>query len=213
MSASDANQAVQNLHRFASQMAQASPTKGDIQNRPNEIKSRIDLQDEHFTTQLDQVDNQVRTGLAENIAQSLRSYILEQLRKEIALEVTAQVKSQTHAILGDQSLRQQGIESQQHVASVEAFLKNSRARQRNSALKPQNREDPLVPLVQLDGTVSKRFPEDLDSLFMLNEAEIKELLKDYGQDSGYSRDGDINRFMEYIGIEFTIGQVPMPMLT
>jgi len=57
-----------------------------------------------------------------------------------------------------------------------------------------------------DGTVSRHYPKDLKSLFMLDAETTKALLFDYklpNSDSN-SQDHNLNRFMHFCGIQYQL---------
>lgn len=57
-----------------------------------------------------------------------------------------------------------------------------------------------------DGTVSRHYPKDLESLFKLDDEITKALMSDYKlpHSDSDSQDHNLNRFMRFCGVQYQL---------
>ncbi|KAG5715030.1 hypothetical protein E4T56_gene10456 [Termitomyces sp. T112] len=143
----------------------------------------------------------IREDFKVNIQNRLRQDISTRVKSEIALQVREQVNEQIREYI-PVPLQQQVLENRKQISDIKISLHNSEARARNSALKPTNFDEPLMPLYKLDGSKSHLNPADLRSLFAYDLDIAKELVRDFGMEADdHSLQVNYGRFMRHIGIE------------
>ncbi|KAF5384565.1 hypothetical protein D9757_006487 [Collybiopsis confluens] len=81
-------------------------------------------------------------------------------------------------------------------------LHNSESKRMNSFLREKNPHEPLQTICKSDGKVSEYFPKTLDELFNLDDKACKALVQDYGLEVSSSKDGNLNRFMVFAGVQY-----------
>ncbi|CCO34771.1 hypothetical protein BN14_08879 [Rhizoctonia solani AG-1 IB] len=62
--------------------------------------------------------------------------------------------------------------------------------------------DALHKLLLPSGMVSADFPDNLGELFAMDGPQAKRLLEEYGIDASESREKNLNRFMQFIGVSY-----------
>ncbi|KAF9075656.1 hypothetical protein BDP27DRAFT_1415427 [Rhodocollybia butyracea] len=81
-------------------------------------------------------------------------------------------------------------------------LHNSESKRLNALLREKNLHSPLHTLYRSNGSVSDHFPKSLDELFSMDAATCKALVNDYEIENSTSRDGNLNRFMVFCGVQY-----------
>ncbi|CAK5281653.1 unnamed protein product [Mycena citricolor] len=160
----------------------------------------------------------VTHSLSDALKAHVRSAVEQQVKERVAHQLSIQIP---------EKLRQQIKTHQVQIVEVQRALRNSEARQHNSALGPSQLNAELRPLLRPLSTTavadaeaaspSPLFPTSLRSLFALQSEEAETLVKEYGladctvpvtpiateaasPSSMESRTRNLNKFMAHIGV-------------
>ncbi|KAG6855986.1 hypothetical protein H0H87_008666 [Tephrocybe sp. NHM501043] len=140
----------------------------------------------------------IRQDFKDAVTNRLRSDISARIRSEVALQVKGQVNVQIQEYI-PVPLHQQVVNNKKQIHEVKVALINSEARARNSALETTNLDEPLMPILKLDGVPSNLYPADLRSLFSYDLNMVKELVNDFEIEEDDSLQVNYERFMRHIG--------------
>lgn len=175
----------------------------DTAHQVHQLRRQMRNQEKHQDSRITDIRTLVRDQLKVQIAEHMREQIDEQIKAEIALQVKGEVTNQieTHLPI---PLAIQAAESQEQLAEVRVSLQNSEARRHNGHLGRTNLDEPIAPLMLPDGNPSANFPATLRALFSFEPDTIRGLVKEYGLQEHAIREGNVNRFMAFIGVTFQL---------
>jgi len=130
-----------------------------------------------------------------------------QVNKEITLNMDKLVKEEVEAYLQNTiplNLQQDVQKSKKELDEVSRELHNSESKRMNALLREKNRHEPIHTIFRSNGTISEHFPKTLEDLFNIDASTCKALVNDYDIESpdGTSKDGNLNRFMQFCGVQF-----------
>jgi len=175
----------------------------DTAHQIHQLRRQMRNQEKHQDGRINDIRVLVRDNLKVQIAEHLREQIAEQIKAEIAHQVKDEVSNQieTHLPI---PLAIQAAESQEQLAEVKVSLQNTEARRHNNHLGRTSLDEPLAPLLRADGTASEKYPASLRALFSYEPDVVKELLQEYGLPPHPVREGNLNRFMSFVGVNFQL---------
>lgn len=173
----------------------------DSAHQIHQLRRQMRAQEKHQDARITDIRSFVKDDFKVQIAELMKVQIQEQIKAEIAMQTKNEVDAQIHEHLPI-PLHVQAQESQLQLSEVRVQLKNSEARRHNSHLKSTNLNEQLSIVIKKDGTESVLWPKTLRALFGFDLDNARALVKDFGLTEHELREGNINRFMAFIGIQF-----------
>ncbi|KAF8342713.1 uncharacterized protein EI90DRAFT_3115271 [Cantharellus anzutake] len=173
----------------------------DSAHQIHQLRRQMRAQEKHQDARITDIRDFVKDDFKVQIADLMKEQIQDQIKNEIAMQTRAEVDSQITEHLPI-PLHVQAQESQQQLTEVRVQLKNSEARRNNSHVKSTNLDEPLSAVLKKDGSESVLWPKTLRFLFSYELDQARALVKDFGLVEHELREGNINRFMAFIGIQF-----------
>ncbi|KAG8708119.1 hypothetical protein FRC08_000105 [Ceratobasidium sp. 394] len=150
---------------------------------------------------IEEIKKLLREVAQEQIVEHLRSQVAEQVLEVIDDFVEQEVQRNLEEIIPVE-LQRQVEEQKKQLEDVRRSLHNSEARRANALLRSTHMTDPLHKLLLPNGMVSADFPEHLGELFAMDGVQAKRLLGEYGIEPSESREKNLNRFMQFIGVSY-----------
>jgi len=151
----------------------------------------------------------IKTRVESQLKVEITNVLSEKIDSEIFNEIQSQVKAEVNDWginnpLAD-SLRKTLEEDEIVLRDVQIQLNNSQARRENSTFDEFYDLDKQIHVVSNSGGhKSDLYPENLRQLFQYNDAKIQRLLQFYELLDCGSKIDNLNRFIAFIGLRFTI---------
>jgi hypothetical protein len=180
-------EALEDNHQLTEELRKLRQGLGDLDKKQTEGKQEIEL---------------LMKNLLEE--QSLKD-LQKQVDEEIKLSMDTLVKEEVEAYLKKETpaaLQKELQERKEQLKEAHRDLHNSESKRLNALLRDRNRNEPLHKIYRKDGTVSDRFPKTLDELFNIDAETCKLLVEEYSLPPSSSKDGDLNRFMIFCGVQY-----------
>ncbi|KAB5589556.1 hypothetical protein CTheo_6999 [Ceratobasidium theobromae] len=150
---------------------------------------------------IEEIKKLLREVAQEQIVDHLRNAVADQVMEIIDEFVEQEVKKLLDDIIPVE-LQNQVVEQKRQLEEVRRSLHNSEARRANALLRSTHMTDALHKLLLPSGMVSADFPDNLGGLFAMDGPQAKRLLEEYGIDASESREKNLNRFMQFIGVSY-----------
>ncbi|CAE6531087.1 unnamed protein product [Rhizoctonia solani] len=150
---------------------------------------------------IEEIKKLLREVAQEQIVEHLRNSVADQVLEIIDDFVEEEVRKQLDEIIPVE-LQNQVVEQKRQLEEVRRSLHNSEARRANALLRSTHMTDALHKLLLPSGMVSADFPDNLGELFAMDGPQAKRLLEEYGIDASESREKNLNRFMQFIGVSY-----------
>ncbi|GAB1526654.1 hypothetical protein RhiTH_009826 [Rhizoctonia solani] len=170
---------------------------------------------------IEEIKKLLREVAQEQIVEHLRNSVADQVIEIIDDFVEEEVRKQLDEIIPVE-LQNQVVEQKKQLEEVRRSLHNSEARRANALLRSTHMTDALHKLLLPSGMVSADFPDNLGELFAMDGPQAKRLLEEYGIDASESREKNLNRFMQFIGVSYqmassifshvTLNLIPSPQV-
>lgn len=177
----------------------------DSAHQVHRLRKQLQVQDRRHEDRIGEIKVLLRDVLKQQIIAHLASHVHEMIREGVTKIVRERVANELLAQI-PQHLKDQVEEHKLQIARVKLDLFNSEARRANSLLRSNHLNEALHPLLLPTGEESKLFPADLAALFAMNAATAKLLVEEFGlpvcDGELSSREKNLNRFMQHIGVAF-----------
>ncbi|ELU36656.1 hypothetical protein AG1IA_09315 [Rhizoctonia solani AG-1 IA] len=179
----------------------------------------VSRQDEN----IEEIKKLLREVAQEQIVEHLRNsgafpFLADQVMEIIDDFVEEEVRKQLDEIIPVE-LQNQVVEQKKQLEEVRRSFE---ARRANALLRSTHMTDALHKLLLPSGMVSADFPDNLGELFAMDGPQAKRLLEEYGIDASESREKNLNRFMQFIGVSYqmassiishvTLNLIPSPQV-
>ncbi|KIK61249.1 hypothetical protein GYMLUDRAFT_43311 [Collybiopsis luxurians FD-317 M1] len=137
-----------------------------------------------------------KTSLAE-----IQKQVDEEIKQNMDSLIKEEVKTYLEQAIPSK-IQQELQDRKKELDEVNRDLHNSESKRLNSLLRERNRHEPLRNIYRSNGEVSKHFPKTLDDLFNIDATTCKTLVQDYNLEVSASKDGNLNRFMVFCGVQY-----------
>jgi len=150
--------------------------------------------------------------------------ITKTMKFEIETSIRESIEAQVKAVVADwgrsddtkkfvQNLKSMAQEDDKLCREAQVKLDNSRSRHENSTLDEHaDFETDLSKIKLPDGTVSKTFPRTMKKLFSYDETRLLILFNEYDLQKLDTHLENLNRFLAFIGLRFSIPQQSLDLL-
>ncbi|KAJ3575276.1 hypothetical protein NP233_g1194 [Leucocoprinus birnbaumii] len=175
-----------------------------------ELRQQMKDQDLRHKESMEEIQNMI-----DQILQNEGDDMRKQVSQEIAEQIDELVKDQVAHCLKDHMPEDLGFELEENkreYADLQHALHNSyndtgnlgsESRRLNGTLRASKPDDVLHTILMSNGSVSGRFPKDLNALFELDADAVKALMADYDLNGVTdSRDNNLNKFMQFCGVRY-----------
>ncbi|KAF8601610.1 hypothetical protein BDV93DRAFT_524569 [Ceratobasidium sp. AG-I] len=150
---------------------------------------------------IEEIKKLLREVAQEQIVEHLRKTVADQVMEIIDEFVEEEVQRNLDEII-PLELQRQVDDQKRQLEDVRRNLHNSEARRANALLRSTHMTDPLHKLLMQNGMVSADFPEHLGELFAMDGTQAKRLLAEYDIEASESREKNLNRFMQFVGVSY-----------
>ncbi|KAH9940436.1 uncharacterized protein BXZ73DRAFT_98870 [Epithele typhae] len=197
------------LHDQSARISELGPTTEAVDAEVVLLRDQLSAHQRAQTERVDAIKYILKNDVKRQAAETLKSQIHESIRLEIEREVKRQVDDQ----IGEHipvPLPQQREDFQMEIADVRRALDNAEARRHNATIRPSpdSLKDDLAVVFKPDGSRSKLYPANLNSLFAYSALQARQLLRDFELHDDGMLERNLNRFMSHIGIRFELVPVP-----
>jgi len=180
----------------------------EVNQQIQSIRRHMRIQDKRYDDSLEEVKTLLKHVLQEEIIDFMRhkidSWTAEVFQEEVQRCVGQDLEEFLPVVLQEQI-----NEHRRQLEDVKRALHNSESRRANSLLRYSNLNDQLHTLLMPNGEVSGSFPKTLSSLFALDGPAAKQLALEYQlPDVTDSRERNLNRFMQHIGVMYQMARLP-----
>ncbi|KAF9650978.1 hypothetical protein BDM02DRAFT_1014666 [Thelephora ganbajun] len=213
---SEVEKIIEDLNLQSATSTARSPTMGDLQQEINSLKKDIEGTRAAQKKQIDDLRSDVKNNVKEEITKTMWA----EIEKKITESVEAQVKIEVGQ-WGQSALTKKfagGLKSMIQVNSdlhqeAQVIFDNSRSRHENSTLDEQADFETGLSKIKLpNGDVSNIFPRTLKELFSYDEYQLLQLFDEYGLRRLDTHLENLNRFLAFIGLRFSIPEQSLDFL-
>ncbi|KAH9927985.1 uncharacterized protein BXZ73DRAFT_90666 [Epithele typhae] len=197
------------LHEQSARISELGPTTETVDAEIVLLRDQLSLHQSAQTERVTAIKYILKNEVKHQTADSLKTEIRESIKLEIEREVKRQVDEQ----IGEHipvPLPQQREDFRTEIADVRRAFDNAEARRKNALIRPNpdSLKDELAVVSKPDGSRSKQYPANLNSLFAYSAIQAQRLLRDFELHDDGMLERNLNRFMSHIGIRFELVPVP-----
>ncbi|KAH9915483.1 uncharacterized protein B0H18DRAFT_1041404 [Fomitopsis serialis] len=196
---------------FADQMTTIAQLGAELEaaEMTNRLRKMMDAEDERLDKEFAGIRALQTEVLQKDVVEHLKIAVGQGVSDLIDELVAEQVKALLPQHIRPELLAELARHKQE-LAEVERDLHNSESRRMNAQIRTGGLSDPLRIILKDDGTVSKDFPKDLQTLLGMKDKSIESLMKEYHlTDISKSQDTNVNRLMRFLGLSYQLVRSPI----
>jgi 23S rRNA pseudoU1915 N3-methylase RlmH len=193
-----------------------SPTMDDLRQDISSLSKEIADTKTEQQTKIKELRDEVKENVKQDIVASMSQKMSRQIEGAVRVQIAVEMREwgnreETNTLANN--LKKMADENNSMLIEAEVMLENSRARHTNSTLDEHaDFRSNLSKIKRKDGTTSELFPTSLKDLFSYDEKRVLQLLKSYGLQPLTTDIENLNRFLTFIGLKFTLPDQPLGSL-